>query len=426
MSTIAYLDTPSGISGDIFLGCLIDVGWPLERLRSVIEALDLPADTWQVRAESAMRGPLRATLVHVRVSEGDQHRHLSDIGAIIANADLPALVRDRTIAVFTRLAEAEARVHGTTVEQIHFHEVGALDAIIDIVGVCAGLYELGITKLFASPLPLGHGWAKTLHGHIPLPAPATLQLLAAARAPTRPAPGPGELVTPTGAALLAELAHFLQPSLVLVRVGLGAGQKEFDWPNVARLWLGEEVPQAGGPTQQIIAIDAAYPRPQPLGDDDEAAQSHHHGDGDVVVLETNIDDMSPEIFGAVGPRLFAAGALDVWTTPIGMKKNRPGVLLSVLAPADQEAALANLLLRETTTLGVRVRLARRYVANREIRRVETVYGEARVKLKWVEGEVMGAVPEYEDCQTLAARSGVPVRLVYEAVHAAAYQHFMQS
>jgi len=234
---IAYMDMPSGISGDIFLGCLVDAGWPVAELQETVEKLGIAPELWQIEAESVMRGPLSATLVHVRVAEEHHHRRLHHIQEIIQASTLPAAVQERAIAVFTRLAQAEATVHGTTVEEIHFHEVGALDAIIDIVGVCAGLHALGIEQLYASGVPLGHGWANTEHGKIPLPAPATLALLTAVQAPNRPAPGPGELVTPTGAALLAELALFRQPLLRLDRIGLGAGQKEFEWPNIARLWL---------------------------------------------------------------------------------------------------------------------------------------------------------------------------------------------
>lgn len=424
--TIAYLDTPSGISGDIFLGCLVDGGWPVERLRAVVDALRLPAGSWNVRAEDVMRGPLRATLVHVDVTEGDAHRHLSDVRRIIEAGDLPHVVKTRAIAVFTRLAEAEAKVHGATVESIHFHEVGALDAIVDIVGVCAGLHELGIERLHASPLPLGHGWANTMHGKIPLPAPATLELLAAANAPTRPAPGPGELVTPTGAALLAELADFSQPPMRLGKVGLGAGQKQFEWPNVARLWIGQSaaavsgMERGSGESSGSEQIDSAIRADLPNPLDPRSILNE-----EVVVLETNIDNMIPELYGAVSDRLFAAGALDVWTTPIGMKKNRPATLLSVLAPTDCEEALATLLLRETTTLGVRVHTLRRHVARRAIHTVQTVYGEARVKLKWVGADVVGAAPEYEDCRRLANAADVPVRLVYDAVHAAGHRDFVQ-
>jgi len=383
---IAYLDMPSGLSGDIFLGCLVDAGWPVAALRATIEQMALPAGSWSVSAESVMRGPLRATLVNVQTTEGDQHRHLADVRQIIQATDLPAVVQKRAVAVFTRLAEAEAAVHGTTVEDVHFHEVGALDAIIDIVGVCAGLHELGIEKLYASGVPLGEGWTMSAHGRIPLPAPATLSLLTAAQAPTRPAPGPGELVTPTGAALLAEFATFTQPRMQLQRIGQGTGQKDFAWPNVARLWLGAPVEQ-----------------------------------GALVQIETNIDDMNPELYTAVSQNLFAAGALDVWTTSIQMKKGRPGVLLSVLAPAAKETVLADLLLRETTTLGVRVHGVHRHEARREFATVNTPYGEVKVKLKWVSGEFRGAKPEYEDCQRLANQHQLPLKQIYDAVQAMIYQ-----
>ncbi len=410
---IAYLDTPSGISGDIFLGCLLDAGWPLARLRAVVEALHLPGGSWRVDAEPVMKGPLRATLADVKVNEGDTHRHLSDITAIIRAGDLPSIVQDRAIAVFTRLAEAEARVHNTTPEAIHFHEVGALDAIVDIVGVCAGLHELGIDRLHASPLPLGHGWAQTMHGRIPLPAPATLELLAAVGAPTIPAPGPGELVTPTGAALLAELADFSQPRMILQRIGYGAGRKDFAWPNVARLWVGEAVGTFG-------ARRSAKGHEEREEHPPESAQSASSAfDSSLVVIETNIDDMNPELYEPVRERLLGAGALDVWTTAIGMKKGRPGTLLSVLCAAEKEAELARLMLHETTTLGVRVYPVTRHIAKRAFQMVETVYGPVQVKVKILDGATVGAKPEFDDCKRLAEAAGVPVRMVYEAALVAA-------
>ena len=385
----AYLDTPSGISGDMFLGCLVDAGWPVAALRRTVEALALPAGSWSVEAEAVMRGPLRATLVQVRAAEGEEHRHLADVARIIDGADLAGAVKARARAVFTRLAEAEAAVHGSTLEEVHFHEVGALDAIIDIVGVCAGLHELGVTQLYASALPLGEGWVNSAHGRIPVPAPATLNLLTAVGAPVRPAPGPGELVTPTGAALLAEFAIFRQPHMQLQRTGVGTGQKDFAWPNVARLMLGE------------------------------ATEGGSH-----VVVETNIDDMNPELYGPVSEALFAAGALDVWLAPIQMKKGRPGVLLSVLAPAALESALANLILRETTTLGVRVHAVHRHEARRSFATVETPYGAVRVKLKWAGETVAGVKPEHADCLRLAGEQKVAVRQVYEQAMSAGVRRFL--
>lgn len=391
---IAYLDLPSGLSGDMFLGCLVDAGWPLEALQATIEGLNLPPDSWSLQAQSVMRGPLRATLLDVQATEGDHHRHLSDVRRMIEAADLPEAVQERAIAVFTRLARAEAAVHGTSVEEVHFHEVGALDAIIDIVGGTAGLQALDIEQLYASAVPLGQGWTDSAHGRIPLPAPATLSLLTEVQALSRPAPGPGELVTPTGAALLAEFAIFRQPPMQLQRVGIGAGQKTFDWPNIARLWLGEAA---------TVSADR----------------------GQLVQLETNIDDMNPELYPTVSEQLFAGGALDVWMTPIQMKKGRPGVLLGVLAPASCEETLAAVLLQETTTLGVRVHPVHRHKARRELCTVDTVYGPVQTKLKWVEGTLMGAAPEYEHCRRLAQQHDVPVRLVYEAVQAAAHRQFFE-
>lgn len=381
---IAYLDLPAGLSGDIFLGCLVDAGWPIESLRATLDALALPAGSWNVRAEQVRRGPLRATLVHVDVADQTQHRHLSDIRELIERSRLAPWVQAHAIATFARLAMAEARVHGEPVEHVHFHEVGALDAIVDIVGAAAGLHALGIEQLYASGAPLGSGWVQSAHGQIPVPAPATVELLTAAQAPTRPSPGPGELVTPTGAAILAQYARFEQPEMRLLRVGVGAGQRDPAWPNVARLLLGERL--ATGP---------------------------------MVEIATNIDDMNPELYGAVTQRLFAAGARDVWLTPVQMKKGRPGVVLSLIAPVALEATLSDLLLRETTTLGVRVHPVQRHEAGREQRTVDTRYGPIQVKLKLIDGEVWGAMPEYDDCLRVAAAAGAPVRVVYEEAAAQA-------
>ncbi|MCL2649379.1 MAG: nickel pincer cofactor biosynthesis protein LarC [Phycisphaerales bacterium] len=393
---IAYLDMPSGISGDMFLGCLLDADWPIERLRNVISQLKLADGEWAITAISVMKGPLRATLADVQAAEGHAHRHFADIQKIIHGSELPQLVKDRATAVFWRLAQAEAKVHGTTPETIHFHEVGAVDAIIDIVGTIAGLHDLGIEKLYASPIPLGSGWAKTDHGQIPLPAPATLELLANVQAPTRPAAGPGEWVTPTGAALVAQLATFGQPAIALEKIAIGAGRKDPpppSWPNVARLWLGQ-------------------------------APTNRHSD--LVQLETNIDDMNPQLFSAVSDKLFAAGAKDVWFTPIQMKKNRPAILLSALGTTANESALSNVILEETTTLGVRVHpLSHRHEAARDIRQIDTPYGPVHVKLKYLHNQPIGISPEFDDCKALAEKANVPIRLVLESATTAAHA-FLQS
>ena len=409
---IGYLDLPSGLSGDMMLGCLLDAGWPLAELRRTLVKLNLPAGSWAVSSKDVMKGALRATLASVTVAEFDAappplsplspmladhgpHRGLEDVRKIINRADVSQSMKTRAIGVFTHLARAEAKVHGTTIERIHFHEVGALDAIVDIVGVCAGIEALGIEKLYASAVPAGTGWVNCAHGRIPLPAPATLEMLAAAGAVLRDAPGPGELLTPTGAAILAEFATFSQPAMTLDRIGIGAGQRDCAWPNVARLLLGE--PAAGS------SADGA------------ASRSTH------VLIETNIDDMNPQLYEAVSRSLFAAGALDVWQSAIVMKKSRPAITLSVLAPSALESLIASIVLAETTTLGVRVRDVRRHEAQRQMQSVPTRYGDVTVKVKLIDGRAIGATPEYDECVKRASEAGVAVRLVIEAAQASAHR-----
>lgn len=364
----------------MLLGCILDCGWSADRLRKTIEALPLPASEWAIEAGPVLKGSLRATRVEVLVEEGKHQRRLADVTAIIHESKLPNAVRERAVAIFRRLADAEAKVHGTTPDKIHFHEVGAVDAIIDIVACVNGLHELGVEQLYASSIPLGHGWAQTAHGRLPLPAPATLQLLSTANAPTHAAPGPGELVTPTGAAILAELARFEQPAMKLCRVGIGAGRRDFAWPNIARMWLGE--------TENAVGM---------------------------VQMETNIDDMNPQLYAALSEKLFGAGARDVWLTPVQMKKGRPGVVLAVLADQKHETALVNMILRESTTLGVRVHpISRRHEARREIRQIDTPYGRLSVKVKWVDDDPVAAVPEYEDCRAAAERNGESLLRVHQS------------
>ncbi|MAE63903.1 MAG: TIGR00299 family protein [Phycisphaeraceae bacterium] len=384
---IGHFDLPAGLSGDMFLACLVDAGLTIDALRASVRRLGLPGDEWSMTARQVMKGPLRATLVEVDAKAQHHHRGLADVERMIEPSDLPRSVRDRSIEVFRCLAAAEAAVHGTTIERVHFHEVGALDAIIDIVGAVAGLEALGIQALFSGPVPLGEGWVDTMHGRLPVPAPATLEILSRSGAPTRPSPGPGECLTPTGAALVCTLASFETPSMRIERVGVGAGRRDCAWPNVARLCVG-------------TAATAATA-------------------GAMIEIATNVDDMNPQHYDAVRDHLFAVGARDVWMTPIQMKKGRPGVLLSVLATSDREAALVDLLLRETTTLGVRIHPVRRHEAEREMGRIETSAGGIRIKLKRIDGEIVDAVPEHDDCRTAAETAGLPVRRVYDEAMAEA-------
>ena len=387
---IAYFDCFSGISGDMTLGALVDAGVSVDYLRA--ELAKLPVGGYTLSADKFQSKGLQGTRVSVDLDpNADQpHRHLSDIVAIIDGSTLGPEVKAKAKAVFRTLAEAEAHVHGTDVEHVHFHEVGAVDAIVDVVGSVVGLERLGVTKVYASALPTGSGTVMTAHGLLPVPAPATLEILTRAKAPLRPLDAKAELVTPTGAAILATLAEFRLPPLALRRIGHGFGRKELPWANCLRLWLGEA--------------------------EETGAETSEERD-EISVLEANLDDTTPEMLGAALARLLAAGALDAYFTPIQMKKNRPAVKLTALATPDKEGALAAVILRETSTLGVRVGRAQRYKAGRRQAEVATPFGAVRVKVKSFEGREIGA-PEYDDCLRLADAAGVPVVEVYATARAA--------
>ena len=416
MTTIAYLDCPSGVSGDMLLGALLDAGVTLDDLRALLGGL--PLEGYTLEAAPVVRGALGAT--HARVvptHEEHAHRRLSDVLAIIERGELPERVKRNAGPVFRRLAAAEARVHRVGIDEVHFHEVGAVDAIVDVVGVCAGLYLLGVEELYCSPLPLGRGQTTMAHGTLPLPAPAVLEMLAASGAPTVPHAATTELVTPTGAALVTTLARFAQPPLRLARVGYGAGTRIEPAPNLLRLWLGERIenpdlPGAPGRMQYAPTPDRRAALTGSAGGEDVTVEQ-------LLVLEANIDDMPGELFGHAMERLLAAGALDAWCAPLTMKKSRPGALLGALCRPADRAALVDVFLRETSTFGVRERAVTRYAAAREARTVDTPYGPVRVKLKLLDGVVAGASPEYEDCRRLAVEQGVPLPCVYAAALAVA-------
>ncbi|RPH62824.1 MAG: nickel pincer cofactor biosynthesis protein LarC [Chloroflexi bacterium] len=378
---IAYADCFSGVSGDMFLAALLDAGLPLDMLQADIDKLNLPEKV-ELRLTETHKGALRAANLEVIVPHSHHHRHLSDILEILENSQLSETVKQATARIFTLLAEAEAHVHGEPVEQVHFHEVGALDSIVDVTGVVSGLEALGIERLYASPLPYGSGTINTDHGLIPLPAPATLEVLKLAQAPLTPSSAQVELVTPTGAAILGALATFERPALTITGVGIGAGKRDLPWPNVMRLLVGE---------------------------------TFGNGISEMVQIETNIDDMNPQFYGHIMEKLFAAGARDVFLTPIQMKKNRPGTLLGVIALRQDEATLAELLLRETTTLGLRVQPIQRYEAQRDFKQVKTRFGVLTVKQKIINGKVIQVTPEYDDCLRLARENGVSLAEIYAAI-----------
>jgi uncharacterized protein (TIGR00299 family) protein len=401
---IAYFDCFSGASGDMLLGSLLDAGLGLEDLQADLGRLEM--GPYRLVVQKVTRQGLTGT--HLRVLEGAGNwpaRNLPVIERIVTGSDLPDRVKSRSLAVFRRIARVEAAIHGTTMEEVHFHEIGAVDTLVDVVGFACALERLGIERVYSSPLRLGGGTVQTEHGLLPVPAPATLALLAEVGAPTVPGPvealletgQSAELVTPTGAALLAEFATFARPAMTVAAVGYGFGTKEFDWPNVLRVWLGEALSIAHRPEEEVGGAAAAH----------------------IVHLACNLDDATGETLGYVMDRLLAAGALDVWFTPIQMKKNRPATQVSVLARPEDADAMASLLLRETPTLGVRRQALPRYCAERQMQQVETPWGSVRVKVKILEGRIVAASPEYDDCARLAAEAGVPLAEVMESARQAA-------
>lgn len=378
---IAYFDCFAGVSGDMTLGALLDSGVDESRLRE--ELGKLKGVEFELRVSKAVKNGIEATDVDVVFEESHHHRHLKHIVAIIEESVLSQPIKDRAIGIFRRLAEAEGSVHGTGPEQVHFHEVGAVDAIVDIVGASIGIELLGADRVVVSPLPMGHGFVKAAHGLIPLPAPATVEILKGV--PVYPVDVKGELVTPTGAAIVRSLASEFgaMPEMSIKSIGYGSGKKDFEFPNTLRIIVGE--------TSGI------------------AAPSHR-----VDIVETNIDDMNPEFYDTVFEKLFAVGALDVYLTPIHMKKNRPATLLSAICPPDKTPSVAETVLRETSSFGVRVTSATRYCLDRTWQTVSTEYGDIRVKIGKLHDEALTVSPEYEDCKSAARASAVPVRRVYEA------------
>lgn len=387
MGRIAYLDCFAGVSGDMILGAILDAGVPLAALRE--ELSRLPLSGYRLEAAQVRRATLAATQATVVVEGPQPPRTPKEIAAVVQASSLPTADKEKALAVFGRLAAAEAKVHGVALDEVHLHEVGAADAIVDVVGAVVGLRLLGVEELYASPLPLGGGSTTSEHGRLPLPAPATLELLAQVGAPvTDDASISGETVTPTGAAIVATLARFQRPAMAIQRVGYGAGSRDpADRPNVLRLWLGE-------------AVGA-------------------HGHAPLLLLETNIDDTTPEVLGYALERLLAVGALDAWFTPIQMKKGRPAVTLSALCAPEAEAAVVGAMLRETSTLGVRVYPVRRHEARREELTFQSSLGPAAVKVKYLPDQRPWAAPEYEACRRLAQERGLPLLEVYRIVQAEA-------
>ncbi len=367
---IAYVDIITGISGDMFLAALIDAGYPAEKLIDELKKLDIEFEM-EVRKEGEI---IKGTSVYVH-SKDKKRRGLKDILAIIENSDLSKNVKEKAARIFTEIAEAEARIHGVDIEHIHFHELGAVDTIVDVVGSLIAIEGLGVKKLYSSPVKVGRGFVECMHGKLPVPAPATLELLKGK--PVEFTDMATEITTPTGASLLT-LAEFRYPEIEVRKIGYGMGKKKMDVPNLLRIVIGEEIDSDG-----------------------------------VYVIETNIDDMNPEMYPHLISELIDAGALDAFIIPVIMKKNRGGVLLKVIATENRMEEIKKIIYEETTTFGCRYHRIKRDKLEREIVEVETEYGKIKVKIGYFNGKVVTISPEYEDCRKAAKENGIPIKKIYE-------------
>jgi hypothetical protein len=394
-----YFDCFAGISGDMTLGALVAAGVDAETLIAEVGRLGVAG--YEMSFERVVRSGISAVRAVVRLTaEEKKHRHLADIHEIIATSRLDTMVQERASRIFARLAEAEARVHNQPVEKIHFHEVGAVDAIVDVVGACIGFELLGVERFVCSPLHVGSGTVEMAHGRFPVPPPAVAELLAGA--PIYSTDVMGELVTPTGAAIVSTLCEEFGPlpRMRIERTGYGAGSRDYPrFPNVLRLLVGE-------------GEEAAQPG-------EGAGEGAGWGsDEKLLMIETNVDDASPQLLGHLMERALAAGALDCFFTPAQMKKNRPGVLVSILCRPSERERMYALLFAETTTIGARCYEVERRALEREQATVPTEFGEVELKVARSGGRLVGATPEYESCRRAAEGAGVALRVVEEAARAA--------
>lgn len=444
MTKIAYIECPTGIAGDMCLGALVHAGVPLEYLNEQLKRLGV-GDEFHLWSEIVMRNGQAATKVHVDLLQGDggeyatfaasdprtahpdpegehshhhagtsaQNRRLPDIEQLIQGAGLPPRVEDWSLAVFRRLAEAEAAVHGTTMDHVHFHEVGATDAIVDIVGTCLGLDWLGVDAIYCSALPMGGGTIRAAHGRLPVPAPAVLKLWEQRQVPIYSNGIEREMVTPTGAALVTTLASDFgaPPPMRLFKVGLGAGSRNFSLPNILRLWLGDTDNQF----QDATGTAHHHTHLSSHSHTHDHGHSHQHPHTETVtVLETQVDDISPQAIAFTLESLLSAGALDVFTQGITMKKSRMGTLITVICQPEQASVCEAVLFRETSTLGIRQSQQKRHILQRHFETVDTPYGSIRIKLARpdMNTPISNAQPEYEDCAQAARQQDVPWREVH--------------
>ncbi|HEC82789.1 MAG TPA: nickel pincer cofactor biosynthesis protein LarC [Thermoplasmatales archaeon] len=366
---IGYIDIISGISGDMFLASLIDAGLSLNKLKKELTKLKIEFDIEAERKKDVIEG----TNVYI-FSEDREHRKLTDILNLIDESEINPDIKEKAKEIFIELGKAEARIHGVSIDEIHFHEIGAVDTIVDIVGSLIGIKEMGIEKLYSSPVLLGKGKVKCEHGILPVPAPAVLELLK--DKPVVFSSIPIEITTPTGAVLLS-MAEFSYPEMRVKKIGYGMGKKKLNFPNVLRIIIGEEIEKNG-----------------------------------IYVIETNIDDMNAELFPYVIERLMSVGALDAFVLPVTMKKGRTGSLLRVLSTYDKMEEIRRVIFEETTTFGIRYHKVKREILEREILKVRTGYGEVSVKVGYYNGKIMSISPEYDECRKLAVEKGISLKKIY--------------
>jgi pyridinium-3,5-bisthiocarboxylic acid mononucleotide nickel chelatase len=444
---IAYFDCPSGIAGDMCLGALVDAGVPAQYLVEALANLGIEAE-YHLHFERVLKNGISATKARVDLEAKQKpvHRHLPEIQKMILAAKLPEQAEQWSLKVFQVLAEAEAAVHGTTPEKVHFHEVGATDALVDIVGTCLGLDYLKIDQLVCSALPVGGGMVKAAHGLMPVPTPAVVKLWESRNVPVYSNNMHRELVTPTGAAIVCALAESFgeMPALAVGKVGLGAGDIDLPMPNILRIWLGEAMRTLLPQRVQSENHESLGHRHSHAHDQDHAhehGKEHSHGDHEhshshghehshshdhenqgsaqdcediIASLETQIDDLNPQVIGYLFECLLAAGAVDLFTIPVGMKKNRPGMLLTVLCPPHLLEKCESILFEETSTLGIRRDFQVRSVLERRHEWVETLYGTVRIKIASRNQAILNAQPEYEDCRAIAQKAKQPLKRIQQA------------
>ncbi len=385
----AYFQSIGGASGDMVLGSLIDSGVPLEHIEGALGLMGVRGVT--LTSDQELRGGLTGRFVRVMLDEDARRRRsFGDFIEIVHNSDLPETVKERSVSIFRRLELAEVSAHRSADAGGHLHELGTLDTLVDVVGSVVGLEYLEVERVCASPFPMGYGTIRSEHGALPVPSPATAEIFVMSSVPIAPAPGgaavTGEMVTPTGAAIITVLADFEQPDMWVESVGYGLGARDpEEYPNALALWIGD-------------------------ADDPDVKEGYAP---EICLLETNVDDTTGEVLGFTMERLFEFGALDVWFTPIQMKKNRPATMISAIVNAFEVERLSLILMTETSTLGVRVRPISRIEAEREVRTINTkLYGPVRVKVKMMDGEPIDVSPEYEDCRRLAQERDEPLQIVY--------------